>query len=103
MLMQNVEQRLFLLFWIGSYFMVKYMSIVIINKQKDNPMNNSMCHFAIAISIGDGGGNAIRRMLNRKYVTTVKWKLSLTNLSYGAQLLRGDFVRLSHGGDFVRL
>jgi hypothetical protein len=22
---------------------------------------------------------------------------------YGAQLLRGDFVRLSHGGDFVRL
>jgi hypothetical protein len=57
MLMPNVEQRLFLLFWIGSYFMVKYMSIVIINKQKDNPMNNSMCHFAIAISIGDGGGN----------------------------------------------
>jgi hypothetical protein len=81
MLMQNVEQRLFLLFWIGSYFMVKYMSIVIINKQKDNPMNNSMCHFAIAISIGDGGGNAIRRMPNRNGVTTVNRMLSLTNLS----------------------
>jgi hypothetical protein len=60
--------------------MVSYMSIVLTNQTEDNVVNNIMYNFVVAISVG-GAGNAIRRMLNRKYVTTVKWKLSLTNLS----------------------
>ncbi|WJX59609.1 hypothetical protein P8452_44915 [Trifolium repens] len=66
--------------WVGSYFMVRYARNVMRNKQKDNPMNNTMYHFAVAISVG-GGGNAISRMTNRNGVTTVKTMLSLTNFS----------------------
>ncbi|KAK2431768.1 hypothetical protein QL285_029956 [Trifolium repens] len=78
-----MEKILFLLFWLWvriRSFMVSYMSIVLTNQTEDNVVNNIMYNFVVAISVG-GAGNAIRRMLNRKYVTMVNWKLSLTNLS----------------------
>jgi hypothetical protein len=65
------------------------MSIVLTNQVEDNVVKNIMYDFVVV-----GGGNAKQKLCHRG-----EEDAQLNQSLSGAQLLRGDFVLLSHGGD----